>query len=143
MCIRDRYKVTREIQFCYGHRLLNYSGKCRHLHGHNGRVEIELFSENLNELGMVRDFEEIKNVVQVWIDENLDHKMILCKRDPLIPALVALNETHYILDENPTAEAICRVIYNYTASQHLPVSEVRLWETPKSYASYSKDKGDR
>ena len=27
------YKVTREIHFCYGHRLLNYDGKCRHLHG--------------------------------------------------------------------------------------------------------------
>ena len=64
------YKVTREIHFCYGHRLLNYSGKCRHLHGHNGKVEIELFSEKLNDLGMVRDFEEIKSIVQVWIDEN-------------------------------------------------------------------------
>ena len=34
------YRVTREIEFCYGHRLLNYSGKCRHPHGHNGKIEI-------------------------------------------------------------------------------------------------------
>ena len=27
------YRVTREIDFCYGHRLLNYAGKCRYLHG--------------------------------------------------------------------------------------------------------------
>jgi hypothetical protein len=33
------YKVTKHIDFCYGHRLLNYNGQCRHLHGHNGRVE--------------------------------------------------------------------------------------------------------
>lgn len=132
------YKVTREIHFCYGHRLLNYSGKCRHLHGHNGRVEIELFSERLNELGMVRDFEEIKKVVQVWIDEELDHNMILCRRDPLIPALDQMKERYYLIDENPTAEAISKLIYDYASSQNLPVSEVRLWETPKSFASYRK-----
>jgi len=132
------YKVTREIHFCYGHRLLNYSGKCRHLHGHNGKVEIELYSETLNELGMVRDFEEIKQVVQVWIDENLDHNMILCRRDPLIPALEERKERYYLIDENPTAEAISKLIYDYAVSQKLPVSEVRLWETPKSFASYRK-----
>ena len=32
------FRVTKEIHFCYGHRLLNYDGKCRHLHGHNGRA---------------------------------------------------------------------------------------------------------
>ena len=36
------YRVTREIHFCYGHRLLNYDGKCRHLHGHNGKAVITL-----------------------------------------------------------------------------------------------------
>jgi len=132
------YTVTREIDFCYGHRLLNYAGKCRHLHGHNGRVEIELFSEQLDPLGMVRDFEEIKNVVQVWMNENLDHKMILCKDDPLIPSLRVLNETYYLIDGNPTAEAICRLIYDYAAGQNLPVLEVRLWETPKSFAAYRR-----
>ena len=36
------FSVSREITFCYGHRLLNYSGKCRHLHGHNGKAIITL-----------------------------------------------------------------------------------------------------
>ena len=36
------FHVTREIDFCYGHRLLNYEGKCRHLHGHNGKALITL-----------------------------------------------------------------------------------------------------
>jgi len=132
------YKVTRTIEFCYGHRLLNYKGKCRHLHGHNAKAEIELYAEDLDPLGMVRDFEVIKKVVQVWIDENLDHKMILCKNDPLIPLLKDLNESHFIIDQNPTAEVISKLIYDYAASQNLPVSEVRLWETPKSYATYRR-----
>lgn len=36
------YFLTQELEFCYGHRLIHYSGKCRFLHGHNGRVEIVL-----------------------------------------------------------------------------------------------------
>src|SRR3569832_2427103 len=112
------YKVTREIHFCYGHRLLNYSGKCRHLHGHNGKVEIELYAEKLNTLGMVRDFEEIKQVVQVWIDDNLDQNKILCRRDPLIPALEAVKERYYHNNKNPTTKTNTKLIYVYAVSQN-------------------------
>ncbi|MDP2600705.1 MAG: 6-carboxytetrahydropterin synthase, partial [Deltaproteobacteria bacterium] len=45
------YTVTKTIHFCYGHRLLNYNGKCRHLHGHNARVEIDVAAETLDSLG--------------------------------------------------------------------------------------------
>ncbi|MES9926921.1 MAG: 6-carboxytetrahydropterin synthase, partial [Candidatus Thiodiazotropha sp. 6PDIVS] len=38
------YTVTKEIHFCYGHRLLNHKGKCRHLHGHNATAVIHLES---------------------------------------------------------------------------------------------------
>ena len=54
------YRVTREISFCYGHRLLEYSGKCRHLHGHNGRAIITLAAPALDPLGMVLDFDGIR-----------------------------------------------------------------------------------
>ena len=37
----SQFKVTKQIEFCYGHRLLNYDGKCKHLHGHNGLLEID------------------------------------------------------------------------------------------------------
>ena len=63
------YRVAREIHFCYGHRLLNYEGKCRHLHGHNGRAVITLAAEKLDPIGMVVDFSHIKAVVSAWIDD--------------------------------------------------------------------------
>src|SRR5207249_1312544 len=69
------YRVTREIAFCYGHRLLNYAGKCQHLHGHNGRAVIALEAPALDARGMLVDFVDIKREVQCWIDENLDHTM--------------------------------------------------------------------
>ena len=76
------FRVSREIDFCYGHRLLNYDGKCRYLHGHNGRAIITIESATLDERGMVLDFTDIKRVVSTWIDENLDHRMLLHKRRP-------------------------------------------------------------
>lgn len=130
------YTVTKQIHFCYGHRLLNYDGKCRWLHGHNGLVEITLAAEKLDERGMVYDFTIIKQVVQAWIDEHLDHKMILHRDDPLVSTLQEHGDPLYLLDENPTAEAIARLIYEEAARQRFPVVEVRLWETPTSWAAY-------
>ncbi len=69
------YTVTKEIHFCYGHRLLNYEGKCRYLHGHNGRAVITIDAEQLDHRGMVLDFTDIKNVVSSWIDDSLDHRV--------------------------------------------------------------------
>ena len=132
------YKVTKAIQFCYGHRLMNYDGKCRHLHGHNGKVEIELETDRLDLLGMVRDFTEIKNTVAVWLDQELDHKMLLRKDDPALPMLKEMNEPVYLFDTNPTAEAIAKLIFDYTHSKGFPVSEVRMWESESSFAAYNK-----
>jgi 6-pyruvoyltetrahydropterin/6-carboxytetrahydropterin synthase len=130
------YRVTREIRFCYGHRLLNYEGKCRHLHGHNGRAVIALQSDRLDPLGMVMDFSRIKEVVTAWIDETIDHKMLLHKSDPALPFLRQLGEPVYVLDVNPTAENIARIIFDFVATQGFPVVEVQLWETDHCYATY-------
>ncbi len=134
------YSVTREITFCYGHRLLDYDGKCRHLHGHNGRAVITLASTGLDKLGMVVDFSRLKHVVGGWIDEALDHKMLLHRDDPVLPYLLEKAEPVYVLDVNPTAENIARLIFDYAAQQGFPVVEVKLWETESCYASYRPGK---
>lgn len=132
------FKVTKHIEFCYGHRLLNYDGQCRHLHGHNGRVEVDLETATLDPRGMVVDFADIKRTIKSWIDETLDHRMLLNRADPLVPVLRQQHEGFYLLDENPTAENIAKLIFDYARSQGLPVVEVRLWETPSSFASYRR-----
>jgi 6-pyruvoyltetrahydropterin/6-carboxytetrahydropterin synthase len=134
------FQVTREIHFCYGHRLLNYDGKCRHLHGHNGRAVIVLESPNLDTLGMVVDFSRIKRVVGEWIDQTLDHQMILHRDDPVLPILRQQGEPVCVFDVNPTAENIARHIYDFVASQGFPVVEVTLWETENSYATYRRQR---
>jgi 6-pyruvoyltetrahydropterin/6-carboxytetrahydropterin synthase len=132
------FQVTREIDFCYGHRLLNYDGMCRYLHGHNGRAIIRLEAPKLDERGMVLDFTDIKRVVAGWIDQNLDHRMILHREDPAIATLKSLGEPLFLIDTNPTAENIARLIYDVTAEHGFPVVDVQLWETPHCYATYRR-----
>ncbi|MBI1747651.1 MAG: 6-carboxytetrahydropterin synthase [Acidobacteria bacterium] len=130
------YRVTRELLFCYGHRLLNYDGQCAHPHGHNGKVEIEITADHLDARGMVVDFIDIKRLLKEWIDENLDHRMILRKDDPLAKVLIEMGEPVFMLDVNPTAESLARLIYEYARSQGFSVTQVRLWETDSSFATY-------
>lgn len=137
------YRVSREITFCYGHRLLNYDGKCRHLHGHNGRAVLTLEADRLDDLGMVMDFGQIKRIVGSWIDATLDHKMLLHRQDPVLAYLLQQGEPVHILDVNPTAENIARLIYDFTAAQGFPIVEVQLWETDSCYASYAPTRKSR
>jgi 6-pyruvoyltetrahydropterin/6-carboxytetrahydropterin synthase len=130
------YRVSREIDFCYGHRLLNYDGKCKYLHGHNGRVIITLENDRLDARGMVVDFSDMKKVVAGWIDENLDHRMLLHRDDPMVSVLQRAGEPLFLLDVNPTAENIAKLIFEHTRHQGFPVVEAMLWETPNSYATY-------
>lgn len=132
----SKFRVTREIEFCYGHRLLNYPGKCRHLHGHNGRAVITLAGDQLDQQGMLVDFTEIKRTVQKWIDENIDHNMLLCKDDPILPLLQEQGERVFVTEFNPTAENIAKLIYDHAKEAGLPVVEVILWETSHCHAAY-------
>ncbi len=136
------FKLKREITFCYGHRLINYPGKCRNLHGHNGRAIVTLASEQLDDLGMVADFSDIKKIAGKYIDEHLDHRMLLHKDDPVLSYLKSQGEPVTVLDENPTAENIAKMIFQELTLKGLPVVEVELWETDTCVASYSTAASD-
>jgi len=130
------YSVTKRIEFCYGHRLLDYDGVCQHPHGHNAVAEIEVQAAELDRRNMVCDFGDIKQIVKGWIDKELDHKMLLRADDPLVKPLQQLGEPVFLLDSNPTVERIARLIFEYTLDQGFPVVRVTVWETPTSFAEY-------
>ena len=132
------YSVTKRIEFCYGHRLMDYDGVCRHPHGHNAIVEIDIRAERLDGRNMVADFTDIKRIVKGWIDSELDHKMILRRDDPLAEALRQLGEPMYLLESNPTVERIARLIYDKGRELGVEIVAVRVWETPTSVATYSE-----
>jgi len=131
------YLVTKRIEFCYGHRLLDYDGVCKHPHGHNAVVEVDVSTETLDNRNMVADFSDIKRLVKGWIDQHLDHKMILRHDDPMVAPLQELNEPIYILDSNPTVERIAKLIFDEGRALGINIINIRVWETPSSFASYS------
>ncbi len=63
--------------------------------------------------------------------------MILRHDDPLVRSLQSLGEPIFVVDSNPTAERIARLIFDVSREQGLPVVRVTLWETPTSWATYA------
>ena len=58
--------------------------------------------------------------IQAWIDENLDHRMILRRDDPLVEAIEALGQHAYLIDDNPTTENLARLVYEQDRNPRLP-----------------------
>ena len=133
------YSVVKRVEFCYGHRLLDYEGVCKHPHGHNAVAEIEIRSAALDQRSMVCDFSDVKHLVKSWIDREIDHKMILRSDDPLVNPLRELGEPVFLVESNPTVERIARLIYEHVQQSGLPVVRVKVWETPTSSATYEPD----
>ncbi|AAU91432.1 6-pyruvoyl trahydropterin synthase family protein [Methylococcus capsulatus] len=130
------YSVTKEIFFCYGHRLMHHSGKCRHLHGHSVRAAITVSASDLNFQGMVCDFADISAAARDFIDTHLDHNLLLHRDDPLLPLLQQAGERVLALEQHPTAEALAEMIYRDLRRKGFAVQNVTLWETSSACASY-------
>ena len=133
------FTITKEVYFCYGHRLMNHPGKCRNLHGHSVKASISIEQEQLNDQSMVCDFADIRECVEEYIDLHLDHNFLLHKNDPIIPMLKDNNERFLALDEHPTAEVLSKMSYLHLIQAGFNVAQVVLWETASAYACYRED----
>lgn len=133
------YSITKEIHFCYGHRLMRHPGKCKNLHGHSVKAAITVTASQLNEQGMVCDFADIKHPLSHYIDSELDHNLLLQSGDPLIEYLIQCGERFTVLDAPPTAEVLARMIYEQARRVGLAVTSVTLWETASACARYAED----
>jgi 6-pyruvoyltetrahydropterin/6-carboxytetrahydropterin synthase len=133
-------ECTRRIEFDAGHRVIGHQHKCKYLHGHRYVLEITAMSSGLNELGMVVDFGELKNIIKDWIDENLDHNVILHEDDKALGGLIAsqTGQNIYYLKSNPTAENIALhlkldIIPKLFAKNSCNIVRLKLFETPNSF----------
>lgn len=130
------FSVTQELPFCYGHRLLKYPGKCGRLHGHNGLARVTLRSDSLDAQGMVADFDRIEQSMRGFLDQAIDHRLLLHEGDPLVPALRAAGEEFVPVSFNPTAENIAKMIFEHARGAGFPVVEVQVVEQQGSIAIY-------
>ena len=120
------FEVTIEETFAAGHALRNYKGKCENVHGHNYRCQVTLEGADLDEIGLLVDFVELKRVVHSVLDR-MDHQW--------------LNEFPPFDVLNPSAENMARYIYQQVAEGLRPrdgvrIALVRLWETDTAHATY-------
>jgi 6-pyruvoyltetrahydropterin/6-carboxytetrahydropterin synthase len=120
------FEVTIEETFSAGHALRNYRGKCENVHGHNYRCQVTLEGADLDEIGLLVDFVELKRVVH-GVLERMDHQW--------------LNEFPPFDVLNPSAENMARYVYEQVQEglktrEGVRVGLVRLWETDTANATY-------
>ena len=130
------YTIKKIFEFCYAHRLHGYPGKCGNIHGHTAKIEISCKVKALPESGMAIDFKELSGKIGAWIDESLDHRLILSKDDPIVSKIKESGEDLLELDTPPSAEHLAKVIFNAVKELGFPISKVAFWESPTSVAKY-------
>lgn len=115
---------------------MHHPGKCKNLHGHSVKAAITVAAEKLDHQGMVCDFSDVQQIALKYIDANLDHNFLLHQDDPLCGVLKSANERFLAIETHPTAENLAKMIYKYMQSEGFKVTQVTLWETTSSNATY-------
>lgn len=131
--------ITRRLQFCAGHRLVNHEGKCAMVHGHNYVALITCEAYHLDHVGRVIDFAVVKAKVGGWIEQHWDHGFIANIEDAaVVAAMRSLGQKLYLMECNPTAENMAehlRLVAQGLLDDHgLNVSSVLLYETENCFA---------
>lgn len=116
------------LDFASAHSLRGYPGDCAKLHGHNWKIEVQVEGKQLNEIGMLVDFKEIKKHTKQVIKQ-LDHTF--------------LNDHEYFKTQNPTAENIATFLYREIekriASDAVKMHSLTVWENDRNCVIYSED----
>lgn len=143
--MKEQY-ITRKCTFDSGHRIMNEQFKCFNQHGHTYICELEFEFNEMEEIGYAIDFKEIKRIGCQWIDDYLDHGMILNPKDDiLIKSCLDTKSKYWLMSLNgkdkycnPSVENIAKEIFLamsflFKDYDYLTINKVILWETPNCY----------
>ncbi len=132
--------VSKECVFDAAHVLSKHSGQCKNLHGHTYRLVVEVEQSDAA-TDMVIDFKDLKGVMQEVILERFDHAFIFDERSASESEIAAVIAKHSMksvgLPFRSTAENLACYFFGQLAA-HVNVRSVRLYETPASFATYSR-----
>ena len=132
------FQVSVEEEFAAGHALRGYRGKCENLHGHNYKVCVTLEGTELDDIGLLYDFSDLKKAIHQTVGK-LDHQF--------------MNDVAPFDRLNPSAENIAKFFYEQITeflSEHAHkksgngapessfcrVQNVKVWETSTTTATY-------
>ena len=119
------YSVRKKFKLDYAHRLhlMPAGHKCRNLHGHTGIFEVKIQVQELDEIGFVSDFGELKGIKK-WIDEHLDHATIQASTDTNLQKVtqVLKTKTYTMPLDYPqtTSECLCHLLQEKITNEIMP-----------------------
>lgn len=121
------FEVAYETTFCATHVLHDGGKPIEPQHGHDWRVEVVAEGETLDRLGVVVDFEHLKEAVGE-----------ICRR----LHYGDITSHHGFAGQSPSAEAVARYFFNEVRTAMGPagrqLKRVRIWEAPGCSATYSE-----
>ncbi len=123
------FEVSVDYTFAAGHALRGYKGKCENVHGHNYKVRVVVEGEELNDIGLLVDFVDLRSSIKAMV-EQWDHRF--------------LNDLPPFDRLNPSAENMARVFCEGVApevARHgARVRAVTVWETDTTSATFTPRK---
>ena len=128
-------KIGTTVYFEAAHRQLGDTSKCGKLHGHNWKVDVEIESNDINEIGYVIAFKEVGAICNRY-----DHAVMLVKGDPLVNVLMRMDQKVVVMETNPTCENLaveieeCIAMVLENNKVYLDGLKVVVWENEKSFA---------
>lgn len=122
------YTIFKDYTFAAAHRIRGHTGGCENLHGHNYRVRVHVAADELDRLGMVIDFADLKKVLEE-VAGPFDHRVV--------------NEVPPFDERNTTAELLSSYFFDEIARRidddRVRLTEVEVWENDRSAARYRRD----
>ena len=143
-------RITKEFRFEGAHALIDYDGKCRHIHGHSYKLYVTLKGSPRDELhhpknGMVVDFTDLKGVVNRLIVDPFDHALLLRSDAKLVEEISIAYENVIVLDFQPTCENLT-IYFAGLLKENLPggvsLHSIKLFETPTSFVEWVASEND-
>ena len=145
-------EVVKIIQWDMGHRVMNHRSICKGIHGHRYKAEISIKGdliviEGVSEEGMVIDFSDIKKLSLSLVHSKLDHAFMVWDKDVEMLEFFKNSNGHkpVVVPFTPTVENVAKYIYDILSSKIVDsysngvhLHSVKVWETPTSFAIYSK-----
>lgn len=124
-----RVLVSKEFTFDSAHHLHCYEGKCKSLHGHTYKLQVVMLGK-VDYRGITIDFADIKRIAKERVIDLLDHRYL----NEVLPPMNTTAENMVVwmyeqLHEGLVAEGLYPDVL---------LEEVRLWETPTSYAAVTR-----
>jgi len=145
-------KISKQIEWDMGHRIVNHYSECRNIHGHRYKAEIIVEGQlidikNDSSEGMVIDFGQVKEIANRYVRNVLDHGFMVWEKDKILTNFFKKNTKlkHTIVSFVPTAENIAKWIFITLDKKiedryktFLKLNSIKVWETPTSSAICSR-----